>query len=493
VKGMKFILTRANYKDVMDRIKADNASLCRLAKQRNELEMPRRGRNRRFDTGFYERIRQTTSDMFKCLTSTLACPCSTPHHINLELLHRKHEPLVNGEIAANGKNISFDAIFSDDDLRSETTTGSSTSSVSWKEIQLAVATIESPITLTTEPNLNRPGPVLNRTNTVTQGKATSKMRTPQRSVQFMSQTTSSSASGSSSVATTSLQSTISGATIELTSVTTPSSFPTVSRSSVISHTIPAVARAASTKATYLCHELHKQSTTNGSKDSLALPIDTTKECRLWWNGIAVSGNTQPVMTLRAILGGKVSNVPEFCLADRLSAAVTLASSVLQLPELTWPGLGKMKSHVIFIQRKDPKPYKEIFLSKQFPTQNSPSGNTEEEESMPYIRNLVIFALGITLIELCFRKPIEDLRTTDPLDDNGTINGLTRLSIAKRLLDGREIQQRTGDRYETAVRRCIFCDFDQQCSTLDDKQFQSAFYEDVVVLLEEALMAFNSTI
>jgi hypothetical protein len=490
---MKFTLTRANYKDVMDRIKADNTSLCRLAQQRNELEMPRRGNRRRFETGFFERIRQTTSDMFKCLTSTLACPCPTPHHINLELLHRKHEPFVNGEIAANGKNISFDVIFSDNDLRSETATGSSTSSVSWREIQLAVATIDSPNALTTEPTLNRPGPVLNRANTATQGKATSKMRTSQRSVQFMSQATSSSASGSSSVATTSLQSTTSGATIELTSVTTPSSFPTVSRSSVISPTIPAVARAASPKATYLCQELYKQSTTNDSKDSLALPINTTKECRLWWNDIPVSGNTQPVMSLRAILGGKVSNVPEFCLVDRLGAAVTLASSVLQLPEPTWPGLGQMKSNVIFIQRKDPKPYKEIFLSKQFPTQNCPPCSTEEEEFMPYVRNLVIFALGITLIELCFKKPIEDLRTIDPLDANGAVNGLTRFSIAKRLLDNREIYQKTGARYEIAVRRCIFCDFDQQCSTLDDKQFQRAFYEDVVVLLEEALMAFNSTI
>jgi hypothetical protein len=115
---------------------------------------------------------------------------------------------------------------------------------------------------------------------------------------------------------------------------------------------------------------------------------------------------------------------------------------------------------------------------------------EDKKAHPFIRNGTIFALGIALIELCFGKVIEDLRTDEKLGEDGLLNDLTQLSIARRLLEEREIHDRAGTRYEDAVRRCIFCEFDQHSNTLEKSEFRRAVFEKVVTLLEEDLTAFN---
>jgi hypothetical protein len=104
--------------------------------------------------------------------------------------------------------------------------------------------------------------------------------------------------------------------------------------------------------------------------------------------------------------------------------------------------------------------------------------------------LNIFALGILLIELYFQNSIEQLRTAQdpPMDMDAP--GRTRSVIAKRLIDGQKVYQERGLQYEKAVQRCIFCDPDQDSSTLNDEGLRRAVDENVVALLEEDLRAFD---
>lgn len=82
-----------------------------------------------------------------------------------------------------------------------------------------------------------------------------------------------------------------------------------------------------------------------------------------------------------------------------------------------------------------------------------------EDTMPYIRNIAVFTLELLLIELCFGKSIEHLRNANnPLPAGGSPNDLTRFSIAKRLLDNREIFQRRGTRYEKGCEEMHFLRF-----------------------------------
>lgn len=64
--------------------------------------------------------------------------------------------------------------------------------------------------------------------------------------------------------------------------------------------------------------------------------------------------------------------------------------------------------------------------------------------------------------------------------------MTELAIAKRmmLMDSAEAENRYGNRYGDAVRRCICCEFDQRDTSLNNERFREAVYRGVIAPLEE---------
>ncbi|KAL9618858.1 MAG: hypothetical protein Q9160_006448 [Pyrenula sp. 1 TL-2023] len=108
-----------------------------------------------------------------------------------------------------------------------------------------------------------------------------------------------------------------------------------------------------------------------------------------------------------------------------------------------------------------------------------------------IRNPVLFALGVLLIELCFGRPFEDLKFPDEKASPKDIDIDLSLDwvAADRLID--EVYLKAGDRYGDAVRHCIRCDFDRRGTSLEDEDFQRAVYDGVVSLLETDLKQFHN--
>ncbi len=75
-----------------------------------------------------------------------------------------------------------------------------------------------------------------------------------------------------------------------------------------------------------------------------------------------------------------------------------------------------------------------------------------------------------------------------LDLAGQVNEETPHLALERLIY--KIRRKAGDRLGNAVRRCIQCQFDQWYDDINNSDFRQAFYQKVVVPLEENWRAFT---
>ena len=184
--------------------------------------------------------------------------------------------------------------------------------------------------------------------------------------------------------------------------------------------------------------------------------------------------------------------------DRYGLALTIASSILQLSSTPWlpEAWDKPDIQVLLEQQngkagdeKLPSDYsKRLYVEKSFPVcydnQASPAANV-----FPGLRNQALFRLGIVLIELCLGDTLESLRTSeDPLDRDGKSNILTEWATATRLIH--DVSREAGNRYGDAVRRCIYCDFDQRSTSLENSAFRQAVYDGIIVPLEDIYEDYN---
>ena len=99
-----------------------------------------------------------------------------------------------------------------------------------------------------------------------------------------------------------------------------------------------------------------------------------------------------------------------------------------------------------------------------------------------VKNEIVFALGIALLELSYAQPLFDLADPFDLDENGNRDIMTEYSTATRL--AKEIHHRELPNYAKAVLRCVHCNFDTFSYDLSEQEFMARFYEGVVVPLRE---------
>lgn len=179
--------------------------------------------------------------------------------------------------------------------------------------------------------------------------------------------------------------------------------------------------------------------------------------------------------------------------DRLVLGVKLASTLLQLHKTPWLKETWGKRDILFLKEcsgTQQTLVQKPFLSKSFipPTCSIlPRRPTDEPDPSPEVRNKSVFALGILLIELWFDQPLEDLRKPEDFGLHGQVNHITDFATARRLSE--DIYREAGDWYGDAVRRCIFCEFDQRHNSLDSQAMMEAVHRGVVAPLEENLRSF----
>ena len=170
---------------------------------------------------------------------------------------------------------------------------------------------------------------------------------------------------------------------------------------------------------------------------------------------------------------------------RLQLAVTLASLLLQLHETARLSKNLDKSSILFELQCTQEERTGVFANKPFVSCSLPLSThypTSEETTRPTLnvtdyRNQSVFALGILLIELWFRSSLERLRITLDMGADGNPNTVTDLVTARRLLE--HIYSEAGDWYGDAVRRCIFCEFNQRHTSLENPSFKGAVDRDII--------------
>jgi hypothetical protein len=178
---------------------------------------------------------------------------------------------------------------------------------------------------------------------------------------------------------------------------------------------------------------------------------------------------------------------KFTRRDRIGLAVTLASSVLQLHETPWLEDNWGKDNIFFIKRSEGKGYNDPFVSQYFNQANLFPSTQNPASKYRFIRNQTLFALGISLIELWYGKPLHKLHKQEDGEMTGDVQDdlVIKSNTAIRLVEY-DLGDDAGDRYCDAVRRCIHCDFNKRGSSLVDAEFQMAVYHGFVSQLKETL-------
>jgi hypothetical protein len=185
--------------------------------------------------------------------------------------------------------------------------------------------------------------------------------------------------------------------------------------------------------------------------------------------------------------------------DRLQLSVTLASSLLQLHETAWLSKDWNKSSVLFELQRTQNETNDVCVNKPFVSYSFPLPAhqvTLEDTARPNLkgpgyRNQSVFALGILLIELWFGSSLEKLRIKSDMGVDEIPNPITDLVTARRLLE--DVYSEAGDWYGDAVRRCIFCEFDQRHTSLDNATFKDAVDRGVIQPLVNHLSSFSGKI
>lgn len=103
-----------------------------------------------------------------------------------------------------------------------------------------------------------------------------------------------------------------------------------------------------------------------------------------------------------------------------------------------------------------------------------------------VRSQVLFALGLTLIELCFGRTLAKMRK--PEDIVETDETRTKIRAAHRLLNS--VYSEMGTSYGDVVRRCLYQPFDMRDMSLDNEDLQQKVFDDIVTPLIEDLNNFS---
>jgi hypothetical protein len=167
----------------------------------------------------------------------------------------------------------------------------------------------------------------------------------------------------------------------------------------------------------------------------------------------------------------------FQIKEKCTLALTLASAVYHLHNTPWLEETWDLNDICILSQSllSDQPY----ISREFPaTAASPA----QSQRMRIIKNSIIFALGVALLEISYGKPLKTFVTPEDLDANGNRTAFTDYLIADRLAEG--LRTRELPNYADATQRCIHCNFEASVYSLDDDDFSERFYQGVIVPLRK---------
>jgi hypothetical protein len=166
--------------------------------------------------------------------------------------------------------------------------------------------------------------------------------------------------------------------------------------------------------------------------------------------------------------------------QKCTLALTLASSVLQLHDTPWLPRTWETKDIFFLKNHSGNTIpSQFYVSQTFTSAAQVAGAAKRRR---LVKNEMVFALGVVLLELAHGASILSLKEPEDLGEDGKDDSMTEVSIATRL--ARELNNYESENYARAVLRCITCTFDTFAFDFDDQEFREAFYQAVVIPLQE---------
>ena len=164
--------------------------------------------------------------------------------------------------------------------------------------------------------------------------------------------------------------------------------------------------------------------------------------------------------------------------DKYTLAYTLASAVLQLYDTPWLPSAWSSNDIFILKTSAGNTLPSQFYTSR--TFRSPSAHAAIAKTRRCVKNEMVFALGVALLELSYGQPLLSLKTPDDLNEQGMEDSMTELSIATRLAD--RIHEREMENYAKSVLRCVRCSFDTFSCDFEDRVFREKFFKGVVTPL-----------
>ncbi|KAL7796462.1 hypothetical protein V8C43DRAFT_24913 [Trichoderma afarasin] len=113
---------------------------------------------------------------------------------------------------------------------------------------------------------------------------------------------------------------------------------------------------------------------------------------------------------------------------------------------------------------------------------APSNTAIKSVQFTKVRNQLLFALGILLLEIGYCKPWYELKQTLASTDSQMADGLSDYEAAEKL--ARLLINQMGLAYSKIIRKCIGCDFGLGETDLDNEDLQRRFVTDVIANLQQ---------
>ncbi|TEY52509.1 hypothetical protein BOTCAL_0257g00020 [Botryotinia calthae] len=196
--------------------------------------------------------------------------------------------------------------------------------------------------------------------------------------------------------------------------------------------------------------------------------------------------------LKRISGPTLSVVPTSSTTlfklERITLAVNLASSLLQLHASPWFNERWNKSEILFLSDRSNPSTRPVDIERPLLAHNGITSPTPRNSlPTPTHPNVSVLCLGIMLLELWFAEPIESRRIPSDLV-NGIPNSSTDLIVAERWVKENGNLENMPAGYFQAVSSCIFCFFSPMPinKSLENPDFREAIWQNVVVPLEKEL-------
>lgn len=214
------------------------------------------------------------------------------------------------------------------------------------------------------------------------------------------------------------------------------------------------------------------------------------------NHLAYMGNQTNNMTTSTSLSELITlsgtnSTKGMGLYERVRLARYLATAVLYYHSTPWLNKAWRSDDVQFFGPHDSL-LKEAQDVLPYMTTSVRSRNSSMKSQPPssdyhlFIRNPVLFGLGVMLLELAYQAPLRVLQ--QPVDlEKGETQGFTDYFTAHRLVD--DSYRMVSKSFKVIINKCLHCDFGHD-SDFASPALQEAFYRDVVTGLENLEKVFR---